>query len=123
MLMHGRACIYIYSYQNCVKMCLLLACRAIAIHAIHLVPGKQCQLAACTVIISGRSPSISSVDNILNSISSHLETVVKCRKYGGYTAICSSVTMLPALLNGDYTVTVSKVNDGIGVTLCRHGLW
>ena len=74
MLMHGRARIYIYAYQNCVKMCLFLACRAIAIHAIHLVPGKRCQFAACTVIIRGRSPSISSVDNILNSISSHLGT-------------------------------------------------
>ena len=39
-------------------------------------------------------------------------TVHNCQQHGDYTAIGSSVTMLPAVVNYDYTITVQS--------LCSH---
>ena len=50
--------------------------------------------------------------------SDSVATVVNCRQHGDYTAICSSVTTLPAVINDDYTVTVqSQCSD------CLEGDW
>ena len=54
-------------------------------------------------------------------------SVFNYRQYGDYTAIGSSVTMLPAVINVDYTVTVQSlptrwltVTDEIGILLCAN---
>ena len=41
-------------------------------------------------------------------------TVVNCQQHDDYTAICSSVTVLPAVVNGDYTVTVQSPHSYCG---------
>ena len=45
----------LYIYQNGIKICKFLVCRATAIHANHLASGNQRQLAACTaILVKGR---------------------------------------------------------------------
>ena len=44
-------------------------------------------------------------------------TVVNYQQHGDYTAISSSVTVLPVIINIDYTVTVSDYTDSDSI-LC-----
>ena len=71
-----------------------------------------------------------SISHLLGSVttlwldSDYVVTVNNCRQSGDLAANGSVVTVLPAVDDGDYTVTVQSqcniVTDGIGVLLCTN---
>ena len=76
----------------------------------NLVAEMQWTQATGNIRSKTLTPSVSYLAQWLDD--DDVVTIVNCRQHGDYTAIGSSVTVLPAVVNSHYTIVVQS--------LCSH---